>query len=97
MKILIKKRKKYLYESFKKWDSEYFQIDEVFDDYMDNEGLEGIIGDEGIQNLNTYDKFCGLLIFSYIDISVIGFFWSHFFRLNFLVTFDNLLPSKNLF
>ena len=53
--FLSKKGKKYLYELFKKWDLEQLQLDEDFDDYLDNDRLEDIIGDEGMQNLNTDD------------------------------------------
>ena len=31
------------------------QLDEDFDEYLDNDGLEDIIGDEGMQNLNNDD------------------------------------------
>ena len=50
-----KKEKKYLLEIFEKWDLVYLQFDEDFDDYPDNDGLENIIGDEGMQNLNNDD------------------------------------------
>ena len=56
MKILIRKRKKYFYELFEEYDPEHLnQIDEDFDDYADNDGLEDIIGDKGMQNLNNDD------------------------------------------
>ena len=48
----MRKGKKYLYELFKKWYPEHVQLDKDFDDYLDNDGLEDIIGDEGMQNLN---------------------------------------------
>ena len=55
-KFLSKKGKKYLLELFEKWDLEHLkQLDEDFDDYPDNDGLEDIIGDEGKQNLNNDD------------------------------------------
>jgi len=54
-KFLSEKGKKYLYEIFEKWDPKHFQFDEYFDDYLDNNGLEDIIGDKGIQNLNMDD------------------------------------------
>ena len=47
-KFLSEKEKKYLLELFEKWDPEHFQLDEDFDDYSNNDGLEEIIGDEGI-------------------------------------------------
>jgi len=53
-KFLSKKEKKYLLELFEEWDPKHLkQIDEDFDDYPNNDGLEDIIGDEGIQNLNN--------------------------------------------
>ena len=54
-KFLLEKEKKYLLELFEKWDPEHLQLDEDFDDYLDNYGLEDIIGDEGMQNLNNDD------------------------------------------
>ena len=55
-KFLSENGKKYLLELFEEWDSEYLkQIDEDFNDYPDNDGLEDIIGDEGMQNLNNDD------------------------------------------
>jgi len=40
-KFLSEKEKKYLLELFKEWDPEHFkQLDEDFDDYSDNDGLE---------------------------------------------------------
>ena len=53
--FLSKKEKKYLNELFEKQDPVYFQLDEDFDDYLDNYRLEDIIGDEGMQNLNIND------------------------------------------
>ena len=47
-KFLSKKEKKYLLELFEKWDSEHLELDEDFDHYPDNDGLEDIIGDEGM-------------------------------------------------
>ena len=44
-KFLSKKGKKNLHELFENWDLEHLQLDEDFDDYLDNEGLENIIGD----------------------------------------------------
>ena len=35
-----------------------FQLDEDFDDYPDNDVLQNIIGDEGMQNLNNDDYSC---------------------------------------
>jgi len=45
-KIFIRKEKKYLHESFEKWDQKYLEIDEDF-----NDELEDNVGDEGMQNL----------------------------------------------
>jgi len=54
--FLSEKGKKYLLELFEEYDSEHLnQIDEDFDNYLDNEGLKNIIGDEGMQNLNNDD------------------------------------------
>ena len=55
LKNSYQKRKKYLLELFQKWDPEHLQLDEDFDDYPDNDGLEDIIGDEGMQILNNDD------------------------------------------
>ena len=52
-KFLSETEKKYLLELFEKWDLEYLQIDEDFDDYPNNDSLENIIGDKGLQNLNN--------------------------------------------
>ena len=54
-KFLLEKGKKYLHASFKKWNSELLRLDEDFDDYLDNDGLEDITRDEVIQNLNMDD------------------------------------------
>jgi len=54
-KFLSEKEKKYLLELFKKWDPEHLQYDEDFNDYQDNNDMEDIIGDEGMQNLNNDD------------------------------------------
>ena len=54
-KFLLEKGKKYLHELFKKWDPKHFQLDKDFNDYLDNNGLEDIIEDEGMQNLNIGD------------------------------------------
>ena len=55
-KFLSAKGTKYLLELFKKFDPEYLkQLDEEFDDYLDNDGLENIIRDEVMQNLNNDD------------------------------------------
>ena len=53
--FLLEKGKKYFLQLFKKCDPEHLQLDEDFDDYLDNSGLEDIIGDEGMQNLNNDD------------------------------------------
>lgn len=53
-KFLSEKMKKYLLELFEEWDPEHLtQIDKDFDNYLDNDDLEDIIGDEGMQNLNN--------------------------------------------
>ena len=55
-KFLSEKVKKYLLELFEEWDPEHLkQIDEDFDNYRDNDGLEDIIEDEDMQNLNNDD------------------------------------------
>ena len=55
-KFLSENGKKYLLELFEEWDPEHLnQINEDFDDYSDNDGLEDIIGDEGMQNLSSDD------------------------------------------
>jgi len=54
-KFLSEKEKKYLLELFEKWDQEHLQFDQDFDDYPDNDDLEDIIRDEGMQNLNNDD------------------------------------------
>ena len=51
-KLLLEKGKKYLYELFEKWDPAHLELDENFDNYVDNDGQEDIIKDEGMQNLN---------------------------------------------
>jgi len=48
-KFLSEEGKKYLFELFEEYDPEHLnQINEDFDEYLDNDGLEDIIGDEGI-------------------------------------------------
>ena len=56
-KFLLDKEKKYLRELFEKWDLKHLQLDEDFDDYSNNDGLEDIIniGDKGMKNLNMDD------------------------------------------
>jgi len=55
-KFLSENRKKHLLELFEEWNPKHLnQINEDFDDYPDNDGLEDIIGDEGMQNLNNDD------------------------------------------
>jgi len=55
-KFLSEQGKKYLLELFEEWAPEHLkQIDEDFDDYLNNDGLEDIIRDEGMQNLNNDD------------------------------------------
>ena len=55
-KFLSKKGKKYLLELLEEWNSEHLkQLDEDFCDYSDNDGLEDIIGNEGMQNLSNDD------------------------------------------
>jgi len=51
-KFLSEKGKKYLHELFEKLIPKHLQLDEDFDDYLDNDGLKDIIEDEGMQNLN---------------------------------------------
>ena len=48
-KFLSTKGKKYFPELFEKWDPEHLkQLDEDFDDYLDNNCLEDTIVDEGM-------------------------------------------------
>jgi len=48
-KFLSEEWKKYLLDLFEKYDPEHLnEINEDFDEYPDNDGLEDIIGDEGI-------------------------------------------------
>ena len=47
-KFLSEKEKKYILELFEKWGPEHLQLEEDFDDYLDNDSLKNIIGDEGI-------------------------------------------------
>jgi len=54
-KFLSEKGKKYFYELFKRWDLEHLQLDENFDDYLDNDRLKDIIRDDGMQYLNMND------------------------------------------
>ena len=55
-KFLLKNRKKYFLQLFEEYDPGHLkQINEYFDDYPDNNGLEDIIGDKGMQNLNNDD------------------------------------------
>jgi len=55
-KFLSEEEEKYFLELFEEYDSEHLnQINEYFDDYLDNNGLENIIGDEVMQNLNNDD------------------------------------------
>ena len=57
-KFLLEKGKKFLYELFEKWNPKHLQLDEYFNDYSDNNGLEDIIGDEDMQNLYIDDYSC---------------------------------------
>jgi len=36
----LEKSKKYLHQLFEKWDLEHLQLDEDFDHYLDNDGVE---------------------------------------------------------
>ena len=45
-KFLSEKEKRYILALFEKWDPEHLQLDEGFDDYADDEGLEDIIEDK---------------------------------------------------
>jgi len=54
-KFLSEKGKKYLHKLFEKWDPGHLQLDEDFDDYPDDDGLEDIIREDGMQNLNHND------------------------------------------
>ena len=44
-KFLSEKRKRHLHDLFEKWDPEHLEINIDFDDYMDNDGLQDIIGE----------------------------------------------------
>jgi len=52
-KFLSNIKRKCLLDVFKKWDPEYLQFDEDFDNYLDNDHLKDIIRDESMQNLNN--------------------------------------------
>ena len=54
-KFLLEKGKTYLHESFEKCDPQLLQHYEHFEDLLNNDGLQDIIGDEFIQNLNIND------------------------------------------
>jgi len=54
-KFSSKKENKYLLELFEKWNPKHLQLNEDFDDYLDNYGVKDIIRDEGVQNLNNCD------------------------------------------
>jgi len=55
-KFLSEEGKKYLLKLFEEYDQEHLnQIDEDFDDYLDNDCLKNIIRDECMQNLNNGD------------------------------------------
>ena len=45
--FLSEKGNKYLHELSEKWDPAHLQLHEDFDDYLDNDRLDDIIGDEG--------------------------------------------------
>ena len=47
-KFLSKKKKRYVHNLFEKWDPEHLELNNDFDDYIDNDGLEDIIGEEGM-------------------------------------------------
>ena len=55
LKVSVKKGKRYLHHLFEKWDREHLELDENFDDYLDNDGLEDIIEEKEMRNLNTDD------------------------------------------
>ena len=53
-KFLSVKEKKYVFELFEKWDPEHLQqLDENFDHYPNNNGMEDIIGDEKLLHYCT--------------------------------------------
>jgi len=57
-KFLSEKEKRYLYELFeKKKGIEHLELDENCNDYLENDELDNIVGDEGIQNLNMGNQF----------------------------------------
>ena len=47
-KFLFEKEKRYLYDLLEKLDLEHLPLNEDFDYYLDNDGLEDIIRDEGM-------------------------------------------------
>jgi len=47
-KILSGKGKKYLHDLFEKWNPEFLQLNEDFDDNLDNDGLKDSIGDKSM-------------------------------------------------
>ena len=57
-KFLSAKGKKQIHELFEKQDPKYLQLDEDFDDHLDNDGPEDIIEDQGMQNPNMNDQSC---------------------------------------
>ena len=60
-KFLSEKGKKHLLQLFEEQNTQHLkQIDEKFDDYLDNDGLKDIIGDKVMQNLNNDDQSCHL-------------------------------------
>ena len=48
-RLLSEKDKRYLHKLLERQDPKYLQLDENFDNYLDNDGLEDIIGDERMQ------------------------------------------------
>jgi len=48
-----KTKKKYLLELFEEWDPGHLK--QINEDYPHNDGLDDIIRDEGVQNLNNDD------------------------------------------
>jgi len=46
--LLSKKGKSYLHILFKKWNLEHIELDEAFNDYIENDELENIVEDEGM-------------------------------------------------
>ena len=54
-KFLSEQEQRYLYELFERWNLKHLQLNEDSNNYLDNDWLKDIIGDEGMQNLHMDD------------------------------------------